>query len=144
VSTETAASARQIRRRRILLALWKVMNPVARRLAPIVPWWVVVETTGWRSGKVRRVPVARGPRDRDDLWLLAAHDRRASWVRNIEHEPEVRVRLGLRWHTGRAQVRELDELLARFNGYARGAAGPPVAIEPCLVRVALRGRSGSR
>src|SRR3954471_19451845 len=125
-------------RRRVLLLIWKVMNPMARALAGIAPWWVVIETTGSKSGRLRQTPLARGPVESGELWLLAAHGRHSFWVRNIERHPRLRVRLRGRWLEGEAQALPLDpERLAGFNRYARGAAGPPVALDPCLVRVAL-------
>jgi hypothetical protein len=37
------------------------MNPLPLRLAGIAPWWVILETTGRRTGLPRRVPPAGGP-----------------------------------------------------------------------------------
>jgi deazaflavin-dependent oxidoreductase (nitroreductase family) len=125
-------------RRRVFLFLWKAMNPLAKRLAGIAPWWVVVETTGSKSGRVRQTPLARGPVEDGVMWLLAAHGRHAFWVRNIERDGRVRVRLRGRWHDGSATVEALDRArLPSFNRYARAGAGPPVAVDPCLVRVEL-------
>ena len=124
-------------RRRFLLAVWRVMNPVARRLAGIAPWWVVVETTGRRSGKPRPTPLARGPLEGGTLWLIAVHGRHSAWVRNLEATPDVRVKLRRRWRPGRAFVELLDpERLGSFGVYAR--LGPrTVGIDPMLVRVEL-------
>ena len=60
-------------KRSTALALWRVMNPMARRLAGIAPWWVVLETTGRRSGRPRQVPLARGPVSGNTTWLIAVH-----------------------------------------------------------------------
>ena len=124
-------------RRRVLLAFWAVMNPLARRLAGIAPWWIVLETRGRRTGKRRRTPLARGPLDGDTLWLIAVHGRHSSWVRNLEASPGVRVRLTRGWRDGRAAVEPITpERLARFSRYAR--SGPRlVGIDPVLVRVHL-------
>jgi deazaflavin-dependent oxidoreductase (nitroreductase family) len=127
------------RQRTLMRALWRVMNPVAARLAGIAPWWVVLETTGRRSGRPRRTPLARGPIEGETAWLLAVHGRSAAWVRNLEAEPQVSLRVGRRWHTGRATVNELDpERLRSFSLYAR--SGPAaIGIEP--VAVAIRSPS---
>src|SRR5205085_2057298 len=72
---------------------WWWFNPIARRLAGIAPWWVVVETTGRKSGKVRQAPLARGPVDGNVTWVIAVHGRHAGFVKNIEANPQVRFRL---------------------------------------------------
>ena len=113
------------------------MNPPTRPLAGYAPWWVLLETRGRRSGQPRTTPLARGPFDGDALWLASVHGRRADWVRNLEAEPEVRVKLSGRWRRGLAEIRDFDEDTARrFNPYAR--SGPrTLGVEPVLVRVAL-------
>jgi deazaflavin-dependent oxidoreductase (nitroreductase family) len=117
--------------------LWRVMNPLARPLAGWVPWWVVLETTGRKSGKSRRTPLARGPRDGDVLWLIAVHGSHADYVRNLLADPRIRIKVGGRWHTGRASIVPLDERhLKRFNAYARGGPGT-FGIDPMLVKVEL-------
>jgi deazaflavin-dependent oxidoreductase (nitroreductase family) len=125
-------------RRRVARAFWRVFNPIAMRLAGIAPWWVVLETRGRQTGRVRRVPLARGPVDGATTWLIAVHGRGAGFVRNIEASPGVRLRLRGRWRTGTAEVEPYDEAVAgRFNLYAR--MGPAtLGIDPVLVRVDLR------
>jgi deazaflavin-dependent oxidoreductase (nitroreductase family) len=131
---------RQKRRRARHRIFWKIVNPPTRGLAGLAPWWVLLETRGRRSGTRRMTPLARGPLDGDVLWLTSVHGRRASWVRNVEVSPEVRVKLSGRWHEGRATLHGYEEAIARrFNLYAR--SGPSLmGIEPALVRVELRAR----
>jgi deazaflavin-dependent oxidoreductase (nitroreductase family) len=126
------------RRRSRHRAIWRVINPPARRLAGYMPWWVLLETRGRRTGKPRTTPLARGPRDDGVVWINSVHGRHASWVRNVETTPEVRVKLSGRWHRGHATVRDYDDAVARrFNRYAR--SGPAtLGIDPALVRVELR------
>jgi deazaflavin-dependent oxidoreductase (nitroreductase family) len=84
----------------------KVFNRLvlaAARAGLPTPSVVILETTGRRSGRPRRVPVTRMT-DRDTLWIVTEHGRRAAYVRNIEAEPRVRVRVGRRWRSGRAEV----------------------------------------
>jgi deazaflavin-dependent oxidoreductase (nitroreductase family) len=125
------------------MVFWRLTNPFARRLAFLMPWLVVLETTGRRSGKPRRTPLARGPIEGDVAWLIAMHGRHATWVRNLESSPRVRVRLALRWQAGTAALQPLDpNALKRFNRYAR--SGPPaIGIDPLLVRVDLDRQAGS-
>lgn len=128
--------ARERRRRRAAKLIW-TLNPVANRLAGVAPWWVVLETTGRRSGKPRRVPLARGPVDGSTAWLISVHGAETAFARNIAANPRVRLRLRGRWRTGTASIEPVDAaLLARFNRYAR--MGPrTLGIEPRLVRVEL-------
>ncbi|MGH9261872.1 MAG: nitroreductase/quinone reductase family protein, partial [Acidimicrobiales bacterium] len=80
-----------------------VGNGLFRLSAGITPGWTVVETTGRRSGRPHRVPV--GGRMRGDVfWLVAGDGRQASYVKNIEADPRVRVRSSGRWRTGVAHV----------------------------------------
>jgi deazaflavin-dependent oxidoreductase (nitroreductase family) len=125
------------RRRAAVMVFWRLTNPFARRLAFLMPWLVVLETTGRRSGKPRRTPLARGPIEEGVAWLIAVHGRHSTWVRNLESSPQVRVQVALRWRTGTAAVLRLDpKILERFNLYAR--SGPrTVGLDPLLVRVNL-------
>ena len=113
------------------------MNPLARALAGIAPWWVVLENTGRHSGKLRHTPLARGPIEEGSLWLIAVHGAHSSWVANIQANPAVRVRLRGRWLEGRATARPFDsKRVNRFNLYARSGPGA-VGIDPLLVQVEL-------
>jgi deazaflavin-dependent oxidoreductase (nitroreductase family) len=89
----------------------RLLNPVVRtasRAGLPLPGVVILETTGRRSGEPRRVPVGKAL-DGDTLWVVAAHGRRASYVRNIEAQPRVRVRLGRDWRTATARVLPDDD-----------------------------------
>jgi deazaflavin-dependent oxidoreductase (nitroreductase family) len=95
------------------------MNPLMRLLLAIGinPFGLaILETRGHASGKTRRVPVGNG-RKGDSFWIIAEHGTRAGYVRNIQHDPRVRVRLrvGLRyrWVPGIATVCPGDDPLAR-------------------------------
>jgi deazaflavin-dependent oxidoreductase (nitroreductase family) len=84
----------------------KLVNPLVRAAARAglpLPMVVILETRGRRSGKPRRIPVGKAL-DGDTLWIVAEHGRRSSYVRNIQADPRVRVRVGRRWRTGSAQV----------------------------------------
>ncbi len=95
------------------------LNPLMRLLLAIGvnPFGLaILETRGHASGKIRRVPVGNG-RKGDSFWIIAEHGTRAGWIRNIQHDPRVRVRLrvGLRyrWVDGIATVRPDEDPLAR-------------------------------
>ena len=124
-------------RRALARLLWRVMNPAARRLTGVARWWVVLETTGRRSGLARQTPLARGPVLDKSLWLIAVHGHHSSWVKNLEADPSVRIRIARDWHRGKAFLEPYDPgMVARFNLYAR--VGPAaIGIDPALVRVEL-------
>ncbi len=97
---------------------WTI-NPLMRLLLAIginPLGLAILETRGHRSGKLRRVPVGNG-RKGDEFWIIAEHGLRAAYVRNIQHDPCVRVRLRIglryRWVPGIATVLTDDDPLAR-------------------------------
>jgi deazaflavin-dependent oxidoreductase (nitroreductase family) len=110
------------RRAKVLLARTLqryLMNPLMRLLlaARINPYGLVIlETRGHATGKIRQVPVGNG-RQGDSFWIIAEHGTRAGYVRNIQHDPRVRIRLrtGLRyqWVPGTAAICPDDDPLAR-------------------------------
>ena len=125
-------------RRAIAHAVWRVFNPLALRFgAGWAPWWVILETTGRRSGRPRHTPLARGPMTEATLWLVSVHGKQANFVKNLVAQPDVRVRHRRRWLTGRATVEPIDPArLRQFNFYAR--MGPKtLGIDPVLVKVDL-------
>lgn len=94
-----------------------LVNPVVRglyRLGIPAPGTAILETTGRKSGQPRRTPVTNGLDD-GVFWIVAEHGRRASYVRNIEAHPRVRVRVGRRWHEGAARVLPDDDPRERLR-----------------------------
>lgn len=127
-------------RRAAARAMWRVMNPIAVRLAGLAPWWVVLETTGRRTGRPRRVPLARGPRSGSTTWLISVHGSDAGFARNISASPEVRLKMRGRWYHGTASLMPFDQtIVRRFNRYAR--LGPrTLGIDPALIMIELQRR----
>jgi len=86
------------------------------------PGYALLETVGRTTGKPRRTPVGDG-RVGGQFWIVTEHGRRAGYVRNIEQNPRVRVKVRegwlARWHSGTARVladddpRERQEWLTR-------------------------------
>jgi deazaflavin-dependent oxidoreductase (nitroreductase family) len=113
---------------------WRLINPLVRPLSGWAPWWVLVETTGRRTGKIRRTPLAAGPRDEASILVIAVHGRHSAWVTNAEAQPHVRIRYRGRWRDAQAEILTWDVDLARkFNAYAR--SGPAVTgRDPLIVR----------
>jgi deazaflavin-dependent oxidoreductase (nitroreductase family) len=131
------------RKRRFVTALQvHVLNPPVRALAArgLAPSVALLETTGRRSGEARRTPVTNGlERGTDTFWLVAEHGRRAAYVRNIEADPRVRVRVGGRWRTGVAHVVDDDDPAARQRTLPRlnSAAVRTLGSELVSVRIDL-------
>ena len=84
------------------------------RMGVPVPGTAILETMGRKSGLPRRTPVTNGL-DGDVFWIVAEHGRRAAYVRNIEANPRVRVRAGLSWRDGTAEVLPEDDPRARLR-----------------------------
>jgi len=101
---------------RIVHTLQKyLLNPpikflFALGLAP--PGYALLETSGRKTGKPRRTPVGEG-RVGNQFWLVAEHGSKAGYVRNITHNPRVRLKLrdGLRarWYIGTAHLLTDDD-----------------------------------
>ena len=94
---------------RIVRTLQKyLLNPpikLALEMGLPLPGYALLETIGRKTRKPRRTPVGDGRID-NQFWLVAEHGMKAGYVRNIERDPHVRLKLreGLRyrWHTGTA------------------------------------------
>jgi deazaflavin-dependent oxidoreductase (nitroreductase family) len=116
------------RKRRLVTALQvRVLNPPIKALAAhgLMPTVSLLETTGRKSGEPRRTPVSEGlDRATDTFWIVAEHGRRAAYVRNIEADPRVRIRIGRRWRSGVASILAGDDPRARQRHMTRlNAAG---------------------
>jgi len=120
----------------------RLLNPLMRRLleAGLVPrGWALLETTGRRSGEPRRVPVGNGLRG-PHFWIVAEHGRHANYVRNIESDPRVRVKVGRRWYTGTAHLLPDDDPRERLRTLRRplnDAGLRAMASDMLVVRVDL-------
>jgi deazaflavin-dependent oxidoreductase (nitroreductase family) len=107
----------------------RVVNPIVRAMLSrgrLGSTYAVLETTGRRSGRTRRTPVANGLQG-DVFWLIAAHGRNAHYVHNLSADPQVRVgiveRRALRWRAGVAHLLPQDDTRARQRELGRGRLG---------------------
>src|SRR5215208_5538745 len=108
---------RTLKRRVVRPLTNRVVNPLVRPLVErggLDPGWALLETRGRRSGRPRVVPVGNGLRD-GVFWIVTEHGYHADYVRNILADPRVRVRVGGRWRTGRAQVLADEDPYARLR-----------------------------
>jgi len=120
----------------------KVVNPPIRALAArgLAPSVSLLETTGRKSGQPRRTPVSKGlDRASNTFWIVAEHGRKSAYVRNIEANPRVRIRIGRRWHSGTASVLAGDDIRARQRHMSKlnGATVRAMGTELLTVRVEL-------
>ena len=81
---------------RWLLPFRRTANSLYLPWAGVAPGWAVIETIGRRSGEPRQTPVG-GRLSGDRYWLVAIDGRHAQYVRNIEVNPKVRIRIHGRW-----------------------------------------------
>src|SRR3954454_14752311 len=87
------------KRRRVVLLQRFVLNPPMKAAvwAGLVRGHALVETTGRKTGKRRRTVVGC-VRDDGTVWVVAEQGWHAGYVRNLEANPEVRLRLDRRWY----------------------------------------------
>jgi deazaflavin-dependent oxidoreductase (nitroreductase family) len=129
------------KRRASTFASHRLLNPfvkAAARAGLPLPGLVILETTGRKTGKPRRTPVGQAL-EGDTLWVLAEH-RRGGYVRNIETNPRVRVRIGRTWRNGTARVLLDDDVRERASRMPNRMNTRMVllmASEPVTVRVDL-------
>lgn len=110
ISSQAPAVARSVLGR----VQQSVVNPVVRLAWDLrlpIPGDALLETTGRRTGLRRRTPVCDGL-EGDTFWLIAQRGRDADWVRNIEADPRVRVKLSgphADWRAGTAHILDDDD-----------------------------------
>ena len=108
------------KRRRTRLMQRYLLNPPMKAIvwAGLSRGLVLVETKGCRTGK-RRTNVVGMKIDGDIGWVVAEQGRHAGWVRNIDANPDVRVRIGREWRPSRAVVAADDDPQARLDSFER-------------------------
>jgi len=146
------ARARSAAKDRVIYPLeHRVINPVvmlAHDLGIPPPGDALLETTGRNSGRPQRTPVCDGL-DGAVFWLIAQRGRDADWVRNIEANPRVRVKVrtgsGVGWRAGTAHIMDEDDPRERRRLIAQGSlarrmcvsASAAMSTSPLTVRVDL-------
>jgi deazaflavin-dependent oxidoreductase (nitroreductase family) len=108
------------RRRRIVRVQRYLLNPPVKALAwlGVLPGHGLIETHGRRTGKRRRTVVGIHV-DGDTAWIVAEQGRHAGYVRNLQADPNVRVRLRGRWRDGHAEVVADDDPQDRLDSFGR-------------------------
>jgi deazaflavin-dependent oxidoreductase (nitroreductase family) len=125
------ASGERTMKHRIVHALQKyVFNPPVKALLAagfVPPSYALLETIGRTSGLPRKTPVGNGLVG-DTFWIVAEHGLTAGYVRNIQRNPSVRVKvrdraIRSRWRTGIAHVVAEDDPRQRQRQISRGKPG---------------------
>jgi deazaflavin-dependent oxidoreductase (nitroreductase family) len=115
--------------------LWRFVNPLTRPFAGHAPWWVLLETTGRRTGRARHTPLAGAPSDGSTLSVLSVYGEASAFVKNIRANPEVRIQRRGRWLTGTAELLDpTPETTSQLGRYARSTL-LRIASQPKIVRV---------
>jgi deazaflavin-dependent oxidoreductase (nitroreductase family) len=131
-----------IKRRLSRFMTVRVVNPVVRRLAErgLAGGAVaLLETTGRRSGQPRVTPVGNGLRG-DSFWIVTEHGWSSAYVKNIQADPRVRVRVGRRWLSGTAVILPDDDPYERMRWLGRtlnDATVRLVGTEHLVIRIQL-------
>jgi len=129
----------------------RVINPIvmlAHNLGFPPPGDALLETTGRRTRRPVRTPVCDGL-DGQTFWLVAQRGRRADWVRNIQADPRVRVKVrtgsGVVWRAGTARILDDDDPRERQRLISQGnlarrlcvSASAAMSTDPLTVRIDL-------
>jgi deazaflavin-dependent oxidoreductase (nitroreductase family) len=88
----------------------RVANPLMRRN----PMQTLLETTGRKSGEPRRTPLG-GKLVGDQFWFVSEFGEKSQYVRNIQADAHVRVRLRGKWRPGTAHLLPDDDPRARLQ-----------------------------
>lgn len=115
---------RKFRRER---AVGRILNPAVTLLGKLglrTAMATELETTGRKTGQLRRVPVSV-QFDHEGAWVICQHGTRSGWGSNIIDNPNVRVRQGNQWRAGVAKFRPDDDVVARGRKF--GVVGSKVA-----------------
>lgn len=109
------------RRRRVVLLQKYVLNPPTKLAVYLgfVPGHGLIEATGRKTGKRRRTVVGVHE-DGRSLWVVAEQGRHAGYVRNIEANPRVRIRLRGRWREATGHILHDDDPVERVQSFGRG------------------------
>ncbi|MER5787774.1 nitroreductase/quinone reductase family protein [Streptomyces sp. NPDC001980] len=107
-----------------------IANPLTR----LMPFQTLLETTGRVSGQPRRTPLG-GRRVGDSFWLVSEFGTKSQYVRNIQADPRVRVRIGGRWHHGTAHLLPDDDPVARLRTLPRGNSAAVKALGTQLLTI---------
>ncbi|MBV9291476.1 MAG: nitroreductase family deazaflavin-dependent oxidoreductase [Frankiales bacterium] len=110
----------EARRRRVKRIQKYLLNPPTKAAVflGVVPGHALIETTGRKTGRRRRTVVGVNEAD-GGLWVVAEQGRHAGYVRNIEANPRVRIRLRGRWRDATGHLVDDDDPVQRVHSFGR-------------------------
>ena len=73
-------------------------------LGPLIGRLILLLTTTGRKSGLKRVTPLQYEKIGDDYYLGAARGRKADWIRNIQSDPRVEIRVGAKRFEGQAEV----------------------------------------
>jgi deazaflavin-dependent oxidoreductase (nitroreductase family) len=118
----------------------RVVNPMVRagHKLGLTGGTALLETTGRKTHQPRQTPVGNGLRG-NEFWIITEHGRHSDYVKNIEANPRVRVKVGRVWFSGTAHILEDDDPYERMRwlGRVNDVAVRLVGTEHLVVRVDL-------
>jgi deazaflavin-dependent oxidoreductase (nitroreductase family) len=104
-----------VKRRLVKLLQRRLINPRTSRTAGNPGQrYALLETIGRKSGQPRQTPVGDGL-DGDLFWIVAEHGRAADYVRNIDANPRVRIKVNGQWRDGTARILADDDPVERLK-----------------------------
>jgi deazaflavin-dependent oxidoreductase (nitroreductase family) len=119
----------------------RLVNPLVRRLhsVGVTGGTALLETTGRKTRQPRQTPVGNGLRGHE-FWVVTEHGWHSSYVKNIQANPRVRVKVGRTWFHGTAHILEDDDPRERLRWLGRpvnDTALRMVGTEHLVIRVDL-------
>jgi deazaflavin-dependent oxidoreductase (nitroreductase family) len=110
----------QRKRRTVRFLQRYLLNPPAKLAVRMgfVPGYVLVESTGRRTGKRRHTVVGMHV-ENSTGWVVAEFGSHAGYVLNIQTNPTVRVCVRGKWRMARAEVIPDDDAEARLDRFGR-------------------------
>ena len=98
----------------------------------------ILETIGRMSGVPRQIPISPGLAG-DIFWIAAHHGRKAAYVKNLEANPRVRVKVEGSWRAGTATIMPDEDALGRLRAIAprNAAAAKLLGTDLLAIRVDL-------
>nr|WP_067447307.1 nitroreductase/quinone reductase family protein [Nocardia alba] len=107
-------------------------NPIISRL----PIQTLLETTGRKSGQPRITPIG-GRRSGDSYWLVSEFGEKSQYIRNIQANNHVRLRIRGRWHSGIAHLLPDDDARTRLRELPRANSAVVRAVGTDLLTVRI-------
>src|SRR4051795_3521681 len=119
----------------------RLVNPFVRRAARsglAGSSVALLETTGRKSGQKRVTPVGNGLRGKE-FWIITEHGWSSAYVKNMQADPRVRVKVGRKWMSGTAVILPDDDPYERMRRLKRAndVAVRLVGTEHLVIRVDL-------